>query len=78
MPIESITTMFNNDLYLEIYDEHSHEIIGLCILLLTVLFLRFVNPSISLSAIKMPAASPQTVSAVEAQRADGTADLEFR
>lgn len=70
--------MYSSDLYLEIYDEHYYEIIGLCILLLTVLFVRFAKPFVSLSAITMPAASPQTVSVSEAQLADGTVDLQFR
>ena len=47
----------------DIYEAHHHEILGLGILILTVLLLRFGLPTrYSLKLSRMPAASPQTVS----------------
>lgn len=48
----------------DIFEQHFYEVVGLCVLLVTVLYLRFGPlPVIRLKTHKMPAASPQTVCA---------------
>lgn len=56
--------MVDLELLEDIFEQHLYEIIGLCVLLVTVLYLRLGPlPVARLKTRKMPAASPQTVCA---------------